>query len=177
VTNQELKSQILKNRSIDHWQSIIEGILESPKLFSTLISYAYDKDEVLSFRASWIMDKCSEQHPHLLNQTKIAKIVAHAIKHPNPSVTRASLRLLSRESAPKSALGALVNQCFIWLASSSSAVAVKVHAMQILCNEAIKEPDLINELILLIEDQMPNGSAAFKARARMVLKKLEKVGK
>lgn len=175
MTSKELKSQILKNRSIDHWHSIIEGILESPNLFSNLIDYAYDPDDVLSFRASWIMDKCSEQHPYLLDQAKIAQIITNVIEHPNPSVTRASLRLLSRESAPKSALGLLVNQCFIWLASNSSAIAVKVHAMQILCNEALKEPDLKNELTLLIEDQMLNGSAAFKARARMVLKKLKKV--
>ena len=175
MTKQELKKQILRNRSIDHWHSIIEGILQSPRLFSNLIDYAYDPDEVLSFRASWIMDKCSEQHPYLLDQTKIAKIIKNAIKHPNPSVTRASLRLLSRESAPRSAQGALVSQCFIWLASNSSAIAVKVHALQILCNEALKEPDLKNELIQVIEGQIPIGSAAFKARASMVLKKLEKI--
>lgn len=149
MTPKELKLQILKNRSIDHWYTIIEGILQSPKLFTNLIDYAYDSDEVLSFRASWIMDKCAEQHPHLLNQSKITKIATRVIKHPNPSVTRASLRLLSREELPKSVLDTLVNRCFEWLAASYSPIAVKVHAMQILCNVTLKELDLKNELILL----------------------------
>ena len=175
MTKQALKSQILKSRSTDHWRTIIETVSQSSSLFSNLVDFAYDPDETLSFRASWILDKCTEQHPQLLDEVKIAKIVTNTVNHTNQSVIRASLRLLSREKLSTSTLGILTNQCFRWLGSNSSSIAVKVHAMQVLYNITLKEPGLKNELKILIEDQLPNGSAGFKSRGKRILKQLEKL--
>ena len=173
MTSKELKNEILKERSTNHWQTIIKAVHQSPALLSNLISYTYDADDRLSFHASWIMDKCIEQQPQLLHQKQVSRIVKSVLRHSNQSVIRTSLRLLSRQKLPKSVLGSLVDQCFKWLMSNKSDIAVKVHAMQILCNVTLEKTALKNELIMVIEDQMPQESAGFRARAKMVLKKLK----
>jgi hypothetical protein len=45
--------------------------------------------------------------------------------------------------------------------------------MTVLANLAKKLPELKNELVPLIEDQMPFGSAGFISRGRKVLKELK----
>ncbi|GHN02752.1 hypothetical protein WSM22_42410 [Cytophagales bacterium WSM2-2] len=52
-------------------------------------------------------------------------------------------------------------------------VAVRVFSMTVLGNLAVKVPELRNELIPLIEDQMPYVSAGFVSRGRKVLKQLK----
>lgn len=175
MTKKELRSQILKSRSTDHWHNIISIVSQSSELFSFLINLAYDSDKVLSFRASWILDNCTELHPELLDSSKVEKIAINTIEHTNQSVTRASLRMLSRERLPESTLGILTDKCFKWLGSNSSPIAVKVYAMQILYNITLREPGLKNELQIIIEDQLPNGSAGFKSRGKRILKQLGKL--
>ena len=52
-------------------------------------------------------------------------------------------------------------------------MAVRVFSMSVLARIAHDQPELKNELKIMIEDQLPFGSAAFLARARKVLKQLE----
>ncbi len=52
------------------------------------------------------------------------------------------------------------------------ASAVKAFAMQILCNICEKEPELANELMMIIEDQIPHSSIGFKNRGTKILKLL-----
>jgi hypothetical protein len=52
-------------------------------------------------------------------------------------------------------------------------VAVKVHAMQIIYNHALIYPELKEELITVISDQVDNNSVGFKARGKRLIKKLE----
>jgi hypothetical protein len=50
---------------------------------------------------------------------------------------------------------------------------VKVFGMTVLANLCEKLPELKNELRIIIEDQMPYGSAGFKSRGSKILKKLQ----
>ena len=51
-------------------------------------------------------------------------------------------------------------------------IAVKVFAMTVAANICKHEPELKNELQLVIEDQLENASAGFRARAKKVFKQL-----
>ena len=52
-------------------------------------------------------------------------------------------------------------------------MAVKVYVMQIVANHCNKYPELKKEFVAVIEDQLPKTTAAFHARAKKILKKLE----
>jgi hypothetical protein len=62
--------------------------------------------------------------------------------------------------------------CFRYVESPTEAVAIKAFALTILGKLAKKYPEIIAEIKLLIEDQLPHQSAAFKTRAKKLLKQL-----
>jgi len=175
VTKEELKSQFEKKRTPEHWHYILSSVVASPSLFKELQKLAFSEDNNISLRASWIMDKAAEQRADFITSDLIEYLSLKVVTHTSHSVIRACLRLLGREELPKKNLGLLTNQCFEWLAASGSPIAVKVHAMQILYRVTLLEPDLKNELKVLIEDQLPHGSAGFKSRGKRILKQLEKI--
>ncbi len=79
--------------------------------------------------------------------------------------------MLQNITIPEALQGTLANLCFEFLAGSET-VAVKVYAMSILANLTQVEPDLKNELKLLIEEQLPYATPAFLSRSHKVLQLL-----
>jgi hypothetical protein len=59
--------------------------------------------------------------------------------------------------------------------SPTEAVAIKAFSLTILGNLAKKYPEIIPEIKLLIQDQMPDQTAAFKVRAKKLLKEFEAI--
>ena len=69
--------------------------------------------------------------------------------------------------------GKVVDLCFTFLSDGTQPIAIRVFAMTVLTNIAKENPELKNEIIPLIEDQMPFGSAGFRSRGRKVLQELK----
>lgn len=170
----ELKSSILKSRNPGHWQFIIGEVEADLTLFPYLVQYSFSKEEVLAFRSSWIMDKTAERNPDVATSSDaVTSLIQKTPFETNYSVIRACLRMLTRYELQINDCGELVNSCFEWLSALNTPIAVKVHAMQLLYKFTIQEPALKNELSIIIEEQMPVGSAGFKARGKRILKQLE----
>ena len=83
------------------------------------------------------------------------------------------LRLLCRYDIPEDDQGLLVDLCFSYMVSELYPVAVKVHAMQIIYNHTLIYPELKDELITVIEDQVENNTVGFKSRGRRIIRQLE----
>jgi hypothetical protein len=75
---------------------------------------------------------------------------------------------------PKSLHGEVANTCFDYLHDRKEAIAVRAFSMTVLANIAKTSPDLKRELILLLEDILPYGSAGLVSRARNTLKQFNK---
>ena len=60
--------------------------------------------------------------------------------------------------------------CFKYLESPNEAVAIKAFSLTVLGKLAKKYPEIIPEIKLMIEEQLPHQSAAFKSRAKMFIK-------
>jgi hypothetical protein len=67
----------------------------------------------------------------------------------------------------------LANICFGYLSDPKEPIAVRVFSMTVLANMAKENPELKNEIIPIIEDQLPFGSAGFRSRGTKVLKILK----
>ena len=89
------------------------------------------------------------------------------------AVRRNVIRILQRIDIPEKLVGEVATVCFDYLASPDEPIAVRVFSMTVLANIARKEPDLKNELRLLIELQLLYGSTGFRSRARQVMKMIE----
>ena len=85
------------------------------------------------------------------------------------------MRLLQFIEVPKHAQGLVANLCFTFLQNIKEPIAIRVFAMTVLVNLSKTLPELKNELISIIEDQMPYGSPGFISRGRKSLKELKRI--
>ena len=95
--------------------------------------------------------------------------------HHHDAVPRNNLALMSAWDIPEEYWDDLYALCFEILENPQKAIAIRVHAMQILANIASKLPDLIPELKLVIEAHIPNASRGFQSRGKKLLKQLSKL--
>ena len=153
---------------------IIREVGKSEEKFLILLDYAFHEKDPLGWRATWVLDGCDEQHPGLASN-HISKIARKLPELDSPGVQRSLLRLLCRYDIPEEDQGILIDLCFSYLVSELYPLAVKVHAMQIIYNHALIYPELKNELITVLEDQMENNSVGFKSRGRRIISQLEKL--
>lgn len=147
-----------------------QSIAEDPKHVRQLWEWCISNEKHF-WRATWLMDKVYDVDPNLV-RPYIPKMIALIPKLEDESKQRQYLKLISYEPLPLDISGEFINRCFDLLINATTAVAVKVHAMQILYNFSSREPDIKNELALILEEQMEHGTAGFCSRAKKLLKTL-----
>ena len=131
----------------------------------------FSKDTLLSQRSAWVMSTCVGYFPALIQP--YLKQLLENLKNPvHPAVKRNSIKVLELIELPEEFMGIAANVCFKILLSNKEEVAQQAYAMSVLYNIAKKEPELKNEIKLVIEDMLPHGSPAILARGKRVLSQL-----
>jgi hypothetical protein len=82
------------------------------------------------------------------------------------------VRLLEQIDIPKKYQGQVMDLCFRFIADPAEAAAVKAFSLTTLQNISRHYPEIKQELKLIIEDRWDLESAAFRSRAKNILKKL-----
>jgi hypothetical protein len=167
-----IKEAALKEHSKAQCDKIVKYVGKDPKKFSQLVNVFLQGPYRVTQRIAWPLSYCVEEntaliHPHL---PRILKYVLQPGLH--DSVKRNVVRLLQFIDIPKKHQGTVANICFKFLRDTKEPVATRVFSMTVLANLIKEIPELKNELIPIIEDQLPFGSAAFVSRGRKVLKEL-----
>ncbi len=171
----DLRASLLKEHSKANTLRMTNWIGHNHERFDELIDlFLHDEYRVVQ-RAAWVLGKCAEQHKDLI-LPHLGPLIANLENPKHEAVLRNTLKALSEIDVPEEHMGTLANLCFDLLLDPKTAIASKVHAMQILANFCEKEPDLAPELRLVIEDQWEHASAGFKSRGKKVLKQLGKYG-
>lgn len=142
--------------------------------FSELVNAFLNSSIRITQRAAWPLSYCAKAHPELI-KPHLKKIILN-LKKPNlhDAIKRNTVRLLQFVNIPKSLQGHVLEICFVYLEDVKQPIAIRVFSMTVLANLSQEHPDLKPELITLIEDQMPYGSAGFVSRGKKVLKSLRK---
>jgi len=154
-------------------EHFIAEVGQSDEKFQTLLELTlYEKDPV-AWRACWILDGSDEQHPGLASGY-LTTIIQRLPQLESKGAIRSLLRMLCRYDIPEDDQGLLVDLCFGYMVSELYPLAVKVHAMQIIFNHTLIYPELKDELVTVIEDQVANNSVGFKARGMRIIRQLEK---
>lgn len=152
----------------------IREVIGTKAHFEALLDLAlYDKDPV-AWRASWVLDGSDEQQPGLAS-THLSKIIQSLPALESNGSLRSLLRLLCRYDIPEEDQGLLIDLCFSYLVSELYPLAVKVHAMQIVYNHVLIYPELKDELVAVLEDQMENNTVGFASRGKRLIKQMEKL--
>jgi len=161
-------------------------VLNNLKLLPTLLDVVFTVDDKISARAAWLFEFVAREQldailpyldmytekmqtvhldPAVRPMAKVAEYLIEAYYHKSPNKVKEKLTLQQREK--------ITEVCFDWMINDQK-VAVKAYSMRSLFLLG-KEFDWIHEeLILILERDYAIQSAAFKARARDLIKRIKK---
>ncbi|MBX2963021.1 MAG: hypothetical protein KF687_10955 [Cyclobacteriaceae bacterium] len=170
-----LQQELLRTTSKAQVLRIVQYIGSDPIKFDALVTVFLGGSYRATQRASWILSVCIEHHPELA-KPHLKKLVKN-LKQPglHSAVKRNTVRLLQFVNIPASLHGDVATVCFNFLQDNKEPIAVRAFSMTVLANIARSNPDLKRELMLMLEDILPYGSAGMISRARKTIKQLETI--
>lgn len=141
-----------------------------------LINLALDKDHLLSSRAMWVLGHCSDID---YNRVKpfLGKLIDN-LNHPNlhNGVIRNTLRLFQKHSVPKKHESFLLDKCFEYIKNPTEAIAVRAFAMTVVFNISKPYPELLDELLLILNDlSVHENGPGIRSRLKNIIKEIHKL--
>ncbi|HYG40159.1 MAG TPA: hypothetical protein VD908_16135 [Cytophagales bacterium] len=168
----DVKEALLKEQSKSQSLKIAGHIGNDPGKFSELMDLFLNGSYRITQRSAMVVNLCASKYPGLIIPY-LEPVLLNLKNNVPEAVIRNTLRILQFVELPNALDGLAADICFSFLESSKTPVAIRVFAMTILFNICKKEPDLANELKILIEDQLPYSSAGFKSRGNKILREME----
>jgi hypothetical protein len=164
---------ILKEHSKSQTKKIMKYVGNNPSRFTELVKVYLAGPYRVTQRAAWPLSYCVEHHPQLI-KPHLGRIVKFlSVPGIHDSVKRNTMRLLQFISIPKTQQGKVADIAFQYLQDPKEPVSIKVFSMTVLANLCGEFPELKNELIPILESQLPLGSAGYRSRASKILKALK----
>ena len=151
---------------------IVKWVGNNQQRFDELLNLFLNDEYRVVQRAGWPISNLVIAHPQLI-QKHFTKLLQN-VKKPgiHDAVKRNTVRLLQDITIPERFHGKVMNLCFDYIISPSEKVAVKAFSLTILEKLAMRYPEIKPELKTIIEDRWDFETAAFKSRAKKILKKL-----
>lgn len=171
-TNRDLRETLLREHSKEQCNKIVQWVGHSQARFDMLFELFIQNEDLVSQRAAWSLNYCVIAHPALLHKHWKPFLQNLQLTGRHNAIKRNSIRLLQEIDIPEEYQGIVMDTCFRLASTPAEAVAVKAFSLTVLGKLAKIYPDIMPELKLLIEDQLPNQTAAFKVRAKQILKTL-----
>ncbi len=169
----DIKEALLEEHSKAQTLRITKYINSDPNKFEVLMNLILNDEYRVVQRGSWVVRYCYEDEPNLI-LPYLEEIISKLRNPSHDAYKRNMLVILSEIDVPNKFIGELADICFDALENRSEAVAIRAHAISNLYNICFKEPDLANELKLLLEEFMPHESAGFKSKAKKTITNLRK---
>jgi hypothetical protein len=168
----DLKKVIAREHSRAQMLKVVDYVGSNPARFKVLVDVFLAGPYRITQRAAWPLSYCVEHVPALI--TPHLRVILNHLEKPgiHDAVKRNTVRLLQFIEIPKRHQGRVADICFRYLQDTREPVAIRVFSMTVLASIARHNPDLRQELAILIEDQLPYGSPAFTSRGRKVLREM-----
>lgn len=168
----KLRETILKEHSKANCLRIVKWVGNSQERFDELFRLFTGNEYRVVQRAAWPVSYAVYAHPEFIKK-HFARLLKNLEKPGlHDAVKRNTIRLLQFVTIPEKFHGQLMDICFRYISDPAEAAAVKAFSLTVLQRLAKKYPEIGNELKLVIEERWNYETAAFKARARKILKEL-----
>lgn len=168
----DLEQAILKEHSKEQCQRIVRYVGKDKKKFAELMKLFLEGEYRVTQRAGWPLSYCVEAHPELI-QPYFKQILDYLEKKDvHEAIPRNIVRLLQHVEIPKRMQGRAMNTCFQFIAEPTTPVAIKAFSLTVLDNLSKSYPEIKPELKLIIEERWEHETAAFRSRAKKILKTL-----
>jgi hypothetical protein len=165
----DLKQALLAVQSREKALEIVEFVGSDKAKFGQLMSLFFQGPYRLTQRAAWPMNTCAERHPELIRPYLPRLVGLLKTSEHHAAVKRNIVRLLQFVDIPPRLAGKVYSHCLDLINDPNEPIAVRVFSITVAARIARDEPDLMNELRLVVQENLPHSSAAFRVRAREVL--------
>ena len=166
-----LERELFKKQSRALCDRIVKYIGTDKIRFSELVKLFFRGEYRLSQHAAWPISCCISDHPELI-KPYFRKFIDHlSDQTAHPAARRNIVRLLQFVEIPKRYQGEIMDICFRFIGSPEEAVAVKAFSLRVLENFGEIYPEIFPELKNIIKARWDLETAAFRSRARRILKK------
>ncbi len=169
----DFKEKLSARQSKVTMQEIVTWVNNNQQRFDALMVCFFSESVRLSQNTAWPVGKIGEKQPQLLYK-HLKKMLDNLDNPVHDAVVRNTLRTLQFIKIPKEHQGQAANKCFEYLSDHQYPVAFRIFSMSVLWNIGQEEPDLLPELALVIEEQLPFGTSGIKARGAKILKQIGK---
>ncbi len=169
----DLRETIQAEHSKTNCNRITKWIGDNQQRFDELFYLFLHDESLVVQRAAWPLSYAVEAHPQLIKK-HLGKLIIR-LKKPkiHVAVKRNTTRLLQHIIIPKRFHGEIMNLCFDYINSQDEAIAVKAFSLGVLQNLSKQYPDIKQELKTIIESRWDYETAAFRSRAKKILKELK----
>lgn len=162
-----LREAILEEHSKSQMLRIVDYIGKNANRFHELMQLFLYNEYRVSQRAAWAVSNCIQRNPSFAK--KYLHVLLDNLQNPvHDAVVRNTVRILDMIEIPEKQHPQVMNICYEYIASAGTPVAVKAFSLSVLHKLSQKHPELKNELKILIEDQLPTATPAFKSKAKKI---------
>ncbi len=171
----DIEAHLRKGHNKELCIELANYIGNSQTRFDKFMQFFLHKEYRICQRASWAMGVVCEKHPNLM--VKWIPEILKAVENPvHDAVVRNTVRVLQNfDQIPEKYEGRIFDLCFKFLIDPQYPIAIKAFSMTVCRKIAIKYPDLIPELIEVIEDLLLHGSSGIISRGKKELNLLNKM--
>lgn len=165
----KIKEEILKEHSKPHALKIANYACASKKNFKELMRCFMSDEYRLAQRAAYSVSLAAKKDPSMI-VPYIGDLVAQLQnKKAHQAMVRNSVRILEQTEIPEKFHGDVMNACFDFISTPSTAIAIKAFSLTTLYNLSKKYPEIRSELKMIIEKNWDNETAALRSRGRKIL--------
>jgi len=170
----EIEASLRKEHSKEMTNAIIAYIGGDDERMAELMVSFFSDDNRLSQRAAWPLGIIGEKQPRLLYPYLGNMIDQLGKKQKHNAIHRNVLRTLQYMDIPEEHQGTVLNHCTNFLIDPKAATALKAFSLNVFHDISKQIPELENELRHLIELNLPYATSGVKARAKSILKQLNR---
>lgn len=167
----DIRQALMAIHSKRQAMTIVEFIGDDAQRFAELMKLLFAGEYRLAMCAAGTMGYCVERHPELVLPylPKLLDCLGRDDMH--DAVKRNVVRLLQYVEIPRRLTGRAYSHCVDLIDDPYQPVAVRAFALTAAARIAKSEPDLMNELRLIVSKHLPHATAAFQKRAREILRR------
>ncbi len=173
MTRDQLEDYLTNNLGKHTTLMLADSAVVSPNIIATLFDIIRKGGYPLNWRAAWVIDH--------INQLKLGILQPYATDieelffHPTCNgVERHMIKILVEFPELYHENGLIIDRCFQLLKNSSTSIATRAHAMELLYQTTLEYPDLWTEFKLILDEIIINGSKGEKGKAQNIIKLIKK---
>jgi hypothetical protein len=159
----DIRATLLERHSKYQTSLVVDHIGANRQRFADLMSIIFAGEALLQQRAAWAVSYCVERHPQLV-KPYLRRLVTMLKEDVQAAAKRNIARLLQFVEVPRSLQGLVYENCLTLAVSLAEPAAVRCFALTSAARIAGRQPELLHEMKLTLERQLPELGPALRVR-------------